>query len=149
MGCSDAQCEAIRWGALLHDIGKLGVPEAILRKPGPLTDDEWAIMHQHPDIGAHILEQVPWLAPAVPIVRYHQERWDGTGYPHGLAGHTIPLEARILAVADAFAAMTDERLYRQALSPEQALEELRKGAGSQFDPQVVEALIQLVSTSPA
>jgi HD-GYP domain-containing protein (c-di-GMP phosphodiesterase class II) len=125
---------------VLHDIGKLGVADAVLKKPGPLTDDEWAEMRRHPELGARILDHAN-LRDISAWVLAHHERIDGRGYPHGLAGGEIPLEARILAVADAYEAMTADRAYRAALGHEAAQEELRDGAGTQFDPTVVEAFV--------
>lgn len=139
---------ALRLGARLHDIGKIGVPDDILRKPGELTEQEWALMKLHPVIGAEILALVRPLHRVIPIVKHHQERYDGTGYPDGLAGEEIPLGARILAVVDAYSAMTDDRAYRRGLGPEEALAELERGAGTQFDPKVVEAFLRLEGHVP-
>ena len=137
--------EAVRnveLGAVLHDIGKVRVPESILNKPGPLTDEEWAVMRTHPGIGEHILRPIQSLHAILPIVRHHHERWDGTGYPDGLSGRAIPLGARIVAVCDAYRAMTEDRPYRPALSTAEARDELKAGAGKQFDADCVEALFQ-------
>ncbi len=128
-----------RIGALLHDIGKIGIPEAILNKPGKLTPEEFAIIKEHPEIGERICSPLSFGADVGPIVRGHHERWDGGGYPDGLAGEAIPLGARIVAVADAFDAMTTDRPYRKALALEKAWEILREGAGKQWDAAVVEA----------
>ncbi len=144
LGCSDEEIEAVRWGALLHDIGKLGVPDHILQKPGPLDEEEWAIMRQHPEIGARIVAPVRRLAHVAPIIRHHQEHWDGTGYPDGLRGEAIPLGARVLAVVDAYGAMIDDRVYRKARTHAEAVAELRRCAGTQFDPQVVEAFLRVL-----
>lgn len=144
LGCNQAEIEAIRWGALLHDIGKIGVPDAILRKPGPLDEAEWVIMQRHPEIGAEIVAPVRKLEDVAPIICAHQEKWDGTGYPAGLQGEAIPVGARILAVVDAYGAMTDERVYRAARSHEEAVAELRHCAGTQFDPRVVEAFLRVL-----
>jgi len=129
----------LRRGALLHDIGKIGVPDHILRKPGPLTDAEWATMHRHPDLGAKIIGNVPFLEDVAMIIRAHHERWDGEGYPEGLAGESIPLGARIFAVADSFDAMTSDRPYRRGRPLDEALAEVERCAGTQFDPAVVRA----------
>lgn len=137
--------ETIRFAARLHDIGKIGVPDSILRKPGPLSEEEWHIMRQHPTIGADIIRPVERLQQAVPIVKHHQEKYDGSGYPDGLAGEAIPLGARILAVVDAFSAITDDRVYRRARTRTQALEEISRCAGRHFDPQIVSAFIQVAS----
>ena len=124
----------------LHDVGKIGVSDAILLKAGPLDPDEWAAMRSHPALGADMLSRVPGLEGVAAIVLHHHERFDGSGYPYGLAGEEIPLASRILSVCDAFEAMMADRPYRPGLSFEAALAELRAGSGSQFDPGVVEAL---------
>jgi ribonuclease P protein subunit RPR2 len=131
------------YGFLLHDIGKLAVPDAILRAPGRLTEEQWTLMRRHPEEGVRMLEHVPFLGRALDVVRYHHERWDGGGYPDGLSGEQIPLWARIFAVVDALDAITAERPYRAARSYEDALAEIRRNSGSQFDPAVVEALERL------
>jgi ribonuclease P protein subunit RPR2 len=137
---SDPQFE---YGFLLHDIGKLGVPDAVLGKPGPLTEDEWRIMRKHPETGASILEGIPFLAGAKQIVCTHHERWDGRGYPAGLRAEEIPLGARVFPLADAFDAMTTDRPYRPAMSVEEALAEVRAGSGTQFCPEATEAFLTL------
>jgi HD-GYP domain-containing protein (c-di-GMP phosphodiesterase class II) len=124
----------------LHDIGKIGVPDAILRKPGPLDLDEWSIMRLHPVWGARVLDDVPRLGGIAAIVRAHHERWDGSGYPDGLRAEEIPLASRVIAACDAFHAMIADRPYRAALDVDIALRELERGAGTQFDPAVVETL---------
>lgn len=131
-------------GFFLHDIGKVGIPESILCKPGPLTELEWVVMRSHPNQGARIVEPIPFMEKAVEIVRSHHERWDGGGYPRGLRGEEIPLAARIFAIADSYDAMTSDRPYRTALDPECAAEEIRAGSGTQFDPRCVEAFEALV-----
>lgn len=135
----------VGYGFFLHDIGKVGIPEHVLCKPGPLDPAEWDVMRAHPSIGAQIVEPIRFLAGAVEIVRCHHERWDGLGYPDGLAGEDIPLAARVFAVADSFDAMTSDRPYRNALSFEQAIDEVTAGTGTQFDPVVVEAFRALVA----
>jgi HD-GYP domain-containing protein (c-di-GMP phosphodiesterase class II) len=134
----------IGYGYLLHDIGKVGIPEAVLNKPGRLTDEEWAVMRTHPIIGEAIVKPLQFLGDAVQIIRYHHERWDGRGYPHGLAGEDIFLPARIFMLADTFDAMTTDRPYRKALPIDVVLEEIDRNAGTQFDPEVARAWIDLV-----
>jgi putative nucleotidyltransferase with HDIG domain len=138
MGIVGTDREHLARGALLHDIGKIGVPDHILLKPGKLTDEEWVEMKKHPDIGARILSGIEFLAPAADIVLSHQERWDGAGYPRALAGERIPLGARIFAVADTIDAITTDRPYRRGRSFAHARAELLRYAGTQFDPRVVE-----------
>ncbi|MBV6396298.1 MAG: hypothetical protein HFACDABA_01896 [Anaerolineales bacterium] len=137
------QRKALERGSLLHDIGKIGISDTILHKPGPLNESEWAVMRQHPDIGTRIVEGIPFLQDTLPIIRYHQERWDGSGYPLGLSGKEIPLLARVFAVADAFDALTSDRPYRKRVQIEDALHYLKENAGRLFDPQIVAALLQL------
>jgi putative nucleotidyltransferase with HDIG domain len=132
----------IMFGALLHDIGKLGINESILHKEGRLDDSEWQLLKAHPEIGAGIVEKMEFLSGVAEIVRHHHESWDGRGYPAGLLSDEIPLGARIVTVADAFDAMTTDRSYRRALSVEQAIQRLEAGAGTQFDPRLVRALVQ-------
>lgn len=144
MGLPEPQVEACQVGGLLHDIGKIGISDAILYKPGQLTDDEHESMKEHPAIGARIVSGIEQLAHVVPIIYAHQERYDGSGYPQGLAGEAIPLEARIVAVADAFEAMTAERPYKPAMPAEDALRVLLVGAGTRWDPHVVDALVRVV-----
>jgi response regulator RpfG family c-di-GMP phosphodiesterase len=130
-------------GALLHDVGKIGVRDSILLKPGKLNEEEWVEMRKHPQIGYNILQSIEFLSPAAEIVLCHQERWDGGGYPNGLAGMDIPLGARIFAVVDTMDAMTSDRPYRKALSFECAINEIRSCSGSQFDPRVAEAFLRI------
>lgn len=143
MGLPARQLQDLEWGALLHDIGKIAVPDAVLRKAGPLTDEEWHIMRQHPNWGVEILGDVQFLEPALEVVANHQERWDGSGYPQGLMGPEIPLSARIFAVVDAYDAITSDRPYRHARPHAVAVEELRRVAGAQLDPEVVEAFLTI------
>jgi putative nucleotidyltransferase with HDIG domain len=133
------QMRALEFGALLHDIGKIGVPDAILRKPGRLTEREWESMREHPTLGQRILRGIEFLEGASSVVAEHHEKWDGTGYPRGLRGQQIDIKARIFAVADAFDAVISNRVYRPGTTYQVALEELRTGAGRQFDPEVVAA----------
>ncbi len=139
---SAAELESLRFGTPLHDIGKIGVVDAILRKPGPLTPAEFEIMKTHPTAGSKIIELIPDLHAILPIVRSHHERWDGTGYPDSLASDAIPLLARIVAVAEAFDAMTSDTPYRKALTLDEAFSELGRHSGSQFDPTIVTAFLQ-------
>jgi putative nucleotidyltransferase with HDIG domain len=142
MRVSAGELEALEWGGLLHDVGKIGVPDAVLLKQDRLTREERMIMNAHPVLGAQIIAPVSKLAPELPIIRHHHEWYNGSGYPDRLIGDEIPKLARILHVADAFEAMTAARPYRMTpLTPEQALSELRKFAGIQFDPIVVEAFV--------
>ena len=140
MGLPDDQLDILRLGALLHDIGKIGISDAVLRKPGPLTADEFEVIKEHPGVGARILRSVPFLAPHLPIVELHHERPDGQGYPHRLRGDEIPMLARIVHVADAFDAITSARAYRPARGSADALCELWRHAGTQFDAEAVQAL---------
>jgi HD-GYP domain-containing protein (c-di-GMP phosphodiesterase class II) len=141
LGCDEARLALIGLGGALHDVGKLAVSKAVLNKPGPLTPEEVAEVRTHPEIGARLVALDRALRPALPGVLYHHERWDGGGYPTGRAGTKIPFEARILAVADCFDAMTSDRPYRAALAAEQAIEEVDRCAGTQFDPDVATAFL--------
>lgn len=141
MGIEGIELSRIRQGAILHDVGKIGVPDAILKKPGKLAAEEWEEMKKHPEMGYRMLQHIRSLKPALDIVLCHQERWDGSGYPRGLKGEEIPLGARIFAVVDTFDAMTSDRPYRPALSILAAREEVRKFSGAQFDPAVAEVFL--------
>lgn len=143
MGWSTHRLQALRTGCLLHDIGKIGVPDAILNKPDKLTEAERKIMMQHPQVGARILKGIPFLEPIIPYVLYHHEKFDGSGYPFGLMGREIPIEGRLLAVVDTFDAMTSNRPYRHEQPPERALKELEDFSGSQFDPGIVEIFLEV------
>ena len=138
------QSEFIELCAVLHDIGKISTPESILFKPGPLEAREWEVMRDHAAAGQRILNQIPTLARCATVVRAHHERWDGLGYPDGLAAENIPFEARVVAVADAFHAMISDRPYRKAIAPRRALEILEEGRGTQWDPFVVDAMLGLL-----
>jgi len=143
MRLNSGEMEALEWGGLLHDVGKIGVPDHVLLKPDRLTRDERALMNSHPVLGAQIIAPVTKLAPELPIIRHHHEWYNGSGYPDRLLGEEIPKLARVLHVADAFEAMTAARPYRmKPLSHEQALGELRKFAGIQFDPVIVDAFVK-------
>jgi diguanylate cyclase (GGDEF)-like protein len=144
IGLSPDEVSALSAAALLHDIGKVGIPDKVLNKKGKLNKEDWEAIKAHPRLGANIISNIPKLAPAVNSILYHHERWDGSGYPEGLKGEEIPLEARILAIVDSFEAMTSARPYRPALSLEEVIVELRQGAGLQFDPKLVEVFINIV-----
>jgi putative nucleotidyltransferase with HDIG domain len=141
LGMGGAELDRLRYGALLHDVGKIGVPGELLRKPGPLTDAERERMNEHTAIGARMLERIPFLAPVAPLVRAAHERYDGSGYPDGLAGPEIPRGAMVIATCDAYHAMTSDRSYRAAMPPAAAICELEAHAGTQFDPEVAAALV--------
>ena len=145
-GVAPGMLRDLAHGVLLHDIGKIGIPDAILLKPGPLTPEEWAIMRTHPEIGKRLIERIPFLRGAVPIVYSHHEKWDGSGYPRALKGEDIPLGARIFAVVDAFDAMTFDRPYSKAVPFEAAKAEISRCAGTHFDPAVVRAFLQVPET---
>lgn len=136
-----ARLRQVYWDALLHDLGKIGIPDAILLKPGPLAENEWAVMRTHPEIGQRILAAVPFLVEAAEIVLCHEERFDGTGYPRGLAGEAIPLWARLFALIDSLDAITSDRYYRKGLPFDAARDEIVRLSGSQFDPLAVEAFL--------
>lgn len=143
--CTPAEVDLVRRAAVLHDIGKIGVPEKVLRKHGPLSKEERRMIDLHPIFGASMLSRVPEAVELVPAVLHHHEHWDGTGYPGRLSMMDIPLPARIISVADAFDAMTSYRTYGPALTPEDALKELRSCSGSQFDPRLVDAMHEAFS----
>jgi putative nucleotidyltransferase with HDIG domain len=145
LGLSGAELEIVDQAALLHDIGKIGVPDAVLLKEGPLTAAEWVVMRSHPEEGARIIERLGYLDEVVPGIRHHHERMDGRGYPDGLLGDEIPLAARIIHVADSLDAMTTKRLYREERSFEEALEEIRRGRGTDFCELCVDAFEQAVA----
>ena len=141
LGWDERRVAVLELGGALHDVGKIAVDVAVLRKPGPLDEDELAQIRRHPEAGAQLLHGIADFKAALPCVLYHHERWDGTGYPTGRAGARIPAEARLLAVADAFDAMTSPRPYRPALTAEQALGELERCAGTQFDPKLAAGFV--------
>jgi HD-GYP domain-containing protein (c-di-GMP phosphodiesterase class II) len=144
MGLAPDQLRVIARGAYLHDVGKIGIPDSILNKPDKLTPDEWAVIQTHPQLGYELAAAAPSLHEALPVILHHHERIDGNGYPTGLRGTEIPLEARVVAVADVWDALTSDRAYRPGWSAEMALAHIRDGAGTHFDPQVVDALVRLV-----
>ena len=148
LGLEGPSLRLLEYGALLHDIGKIGIPGYILQKPGPLTPEEFAIMREHPVIGERIVASVQFLAPLGPIVRAEHERWNGTGYPDGLKGEEIPIESRIIHACDAFHAMASDRAYRKALPLEEIIDEFRKESGQQFDPRVVQVMLELIEQEP-
>lgn len=141
LGVEGVELDRLRYGALLHDVGKIGIPGELLRKPGPLSPQERERMDEHTAIGARMLQRIPFLAPVAPLVRSAHERFDGGGYPDGLAGDAIPRGAMIIATCDAFHAMTSDRTYREAMDDESAIAELEANSGTQFDPAVADALI--------
>jgi putative nucleotidyltransferase with HDIG domain len=143
MSCTEEEVESIRFAGLLHDIGKIGIHDTVLQKSDTLTDDEYSLVKTHPIVGENIIKPLGLLRMETAIVRNHHERWDGAGYPDGLAGVEIPRLARILAVADAYDAMTSDRPYRAAKTPEEAIQELKRGTGSQFDRGVVESFLEM------
>ena len=135
------------WGAILHDVGKIGIPSEILQKNGPLDEREWQLMELHPMIGSNLVEFGLPDSPVAAIVRAHQEKYNGRGYPDGLSGEQIPLGARVLAVVDAYDAMTNDRPYRKACGSEEAVQEICDLSGEQFDPQVVDVFVKMVSAN--
>ena len=144
LGVVGDDCEELRLAARFHDIGKVAVPDEVLNKPGPLDDHEWQIMACHVEWGAELLRHLPECDTVARVVRHHHERYDGRGYPDGLQGDDIPLLSRIITVCDAYSAMLSDRPYRSALAPAAAVDELRHGAGSQFDPKAVAAVLEEV-----
>ncbi len=149
LGVSADQRKNVRLGACLHDVGKIAIPDAVLHKPGSLTDEEWRVIRRHPEVGASLLEDFEHLREARLVVRHHHERFDGSGYPDGLRGAAIPLAARIVALADAVDVMTVGRPYQPPRSPEQVIEELLRHRGTQLDPDVVDAFLDLAERDPA
>ncbi len=145
MGLSEEDILFLRYAALLHDIGKIGIPDSILQKPGELTDEEYHTIKQHPQIGAEILKGAPLLKGVVVGARYHHEKWDGTGYLEGLSGEDIPLFARIIGVADTYDTMITDRPYHKAESKRAALDEVRRCGGTQFDPTIAKIMIDIIS----
>lgn len=144
LGFSEEECENLRKAALLHDIGKIGIPDRVLNKPGRLSDEEYALMKSHVTRGAEILKDFTLVDHVIDGTLFHHERFDGTGYPQGLSGEDIPLYGRIIGVADAFDAMTDNRVYRKKLDFDFVIEELKRCSGTQFDPKMVEIMLKLI-----
>ena len=144
LGLSARDCAIVRTAGLLHDVGKISIPDRVLRKPAPLNTDEWSIMRQHVEFGELIIRGVPGLRDILDPVRHHHERWDGGGYPRGLVGESVPILGRIMILADAYSAMTLDRPYRRGLTVEAALEQIRAGAGSQFDPHLTALLCEVL-----
>ena len=145
MNFDEKKIQSIFWAALLHDIGKISVPDQILRKNRPLNNQEWTMMKLHPTVGANIVSSQKNIAHLAPIIHTHQEKFDGTGYPQGLYGDDIPLEARIVSVVDAYDAMTDDRVYRKARTHSEAILELKRMGGKHFDPMVVSVFVGVVN----
>lgn len=145
LNCTEDELVHIRRGALLHDMGKMGIPDEILQKPGPLTDDEWVVMRRHPQYAYQMLSPIKYLSQALVIPYYHHERWDGSGYPHKLKGKDIPLHARFFAVVDVWDALQSDRPYRKGLPSKEIVEYLQKEAGRLFDPEIVEIFILLIT----
>ena len=149
MGLTAKELDMLQRGGLLHDIGKIGIPGSILDKPGKLTREEFAIIQEHPEKGARILEPIPAFQEIIPVVTQHHERFDGKGYPWGLSGEAISLGARILAIADVYDALTSDRPYRVALRPEDAISYVAENAGIQFDPAVARIFLNIISREEA
>src|SRR5678815_3430159 len=145
LGVADGEMEQMRRGALLHDIGKMGIPDSILLKPGKLTDEEWVIMRQHPRLAHDLLAPIAYLRPALDIPYCHHEKWDGTGYPRGLKGEAIPLSARVFAVVDVWDALRSDRPYRPGWAEDKVLDYIREQSGKHFDPDVAAAFLALMS----
>lgn len=148
LGLPPAELRSLEVGAMLHDVGKIGVPDSILRKPGPLTSDEWLVMRQHPQIGCTILAELGFLKTALPLVLHHHERWTGDGYPDRLKGNDIPLGARIFAIADAYDVIRSRRVYKPPYSHRTAVDIIRRDTGTHFDPRVSQAFFDLYELRP-
>jgi HD-GYP domain-containing protein (c-di-GMP phosphodiesterase class II) len=144
LGLPADDVDRIAYGALLHDVGKLALPAELLRKQGPLTDDEWQVMSEHPIVGERILARTKELAGIAPIVRHEHEHWDGSGYPDGIKRERIPVGSRVILACHAYVAMRAQRPYRQALAADDAISQLQDGSGTKFDPEVIDALLDLL-----
>jgi putative nucleotidyltransferase with HDIG domain len=149
LNMSDDEVDNVYWSSILHDIGKIGLSERILRKKAALTEDEWVLIKMHPTIGSNIVNSIDALPSLAPTISAHQEKYDGTGYPKGISGKAIPLGARILGIADAYQAMVEHRYYREARTHEEAVTELRKVRGTQFDPDVLDVFFKVVNSETA
>lgn len=147
LGCTEDELVHIRRGALLHDMGKMGIPDEILQKPGPLTDDEWVVMRRHPQYAYQMLSPINYLSQALIIPYYHHERWDGSGYPHKLKGEDIPLHARLFSVVDVWDALSSDRPYRKGMPMKEIIEYLQKEAGRLFDPDIVDKFVPLITNA--
>lgn len=143
---SDAEVKNVYWASILHDIGKIGISDRVLRKKSLLSEDDWVLIKMHPTIGSNIVSSIEAYPNLAPTISAHQEKFDGTGYPKGLSGKNIPLGARILGIADAYQAMTEDRYYRQARTHDEALAELHKVRGTQFDPDVLDVFLSVVTS---
>jgi putative nucleotidyltransferase with HDIG domain len=146
---SDDEVENVYWASILHDIGKIGISDRVLRKKSILSDEDWVLIKMHPTIGSNIVSSIDAYPSLAPTISAHQEKYDGTGYPKGLSGKNIPLGARILGIADAYQAMVEERYYRQARTHEEAVAELQKVKGTQFDPEVLDVFLNVVNAELA
>jgi HD-GYP domain-containing protein (c-di-GMP phosphodiesterase class II) len=146
LNMSDDEVDNVYWSSILHDIGKIGISERILRKKAALSEDDWVLIKMHPTIGSNIVNSIEALPSLAPTISAHQEKYDGTGYPKGISGKAIPLGARILGIADAYQAMVEHRYYREARTHEEAVTELRKVRGTQFDPDVLDVFINVVNS---
>jgi putative nucleotidyltransferase with HDIG domain len=149
MGLPKDKVDVMRAAGLLHDIGKVGIPDSTLNKKGTLTDKEWELVRDHPKLGVEILRHVVDLVNCLPVILHHHEHYDGSGYPAGLKADNIPLESRILSIADAFDAITSPRPYRKQLSSQEAIEEIKRCAGTQFDPKLVEVFCKMIEPVPS
>jgi putative nucleotidyltransferase with HDIG domain len=149
MGINEQELLHIRRGALLHDIGKMGIPDQILHKPGALTEDEWAIMHKHPEFAYEMLRSIEYLRPALDIPYHHHEKWDGSGYPRGLKGEQIPLAARIFAIVDVWDALCSDRPYRKAWPKKEIVDYLKDQSGKHFDPKIADIFLEMINNSDA
>jgi putative two-component system response regulator len=149
LGCTPQEAQAVYWGGLLHDIGKIGIADSILKKPAKLDRDEWEVIRKHTILGAQLIAPIRKLAHVAPVIECSHERYDGSGYPYGLKGEEIPLGARIIGVVDSYSAMRDERPYKRSMSHRDAIQELKRNSGILFDPQVVNVFLYVVNNDLA